>query len=160
MGSGCKFFRAPHTAQKQKNQHNFPNTRQIISYFQDQLKFTKRHLLAFFSKKLNVSCYRHASFFPFFLFLVHFQRHMHSILAWNMIKRCESLQARYDTTYIYTVRLLTHVHCKPTHFVFHSFKADMPYSLQTNFVSVTKDWANKYHVWGAPTRSPSRSNSR
>ncbi len=41
----------------------------------------------------------------------------------------------------YTVRLLTHVHSKPTHFVFHSFKADMSYFLQTNFVSVMKDWA-------------------
>ncbi len=59
-----------------------------------------------------------------------------------------------------TVRLLTHVHCKPTHFVFHSFKANMSYSLQTNFVSVMKDWADKYHVWGTPTMSPSRSNSR
>ncbi len=52
---------------------------------------------------------------------------------------------------LYTVRLLTHVHCKRTHFVFHSFKADMSYSLQTNFVSVMKDWADKYHVWGTPT---------
>ncbi len=30
--------------------------------------------------------------------------------------------------YVYTVRLLTHVHCKPTHFLFHSFIATMSYS--------------------------------
>ncbi len=59
-----------------------------------------------------------------------------------------------------TVRLLTHVLCKPTHFFFHSFIATMSYSLQTSFNSVRKDWADKYHVWGTPTRSPSRSNSR
>ncbi len=60
----------------------------------------------------------------------------------------------------YTVRLLTHVLCKPTHFFFHSFIATMPYSLQTSFNSLMKDWADKYHVWGTPTWSPSRSNSR
>ncbi len=59
-----------------------------------------------------------------------------------------------------TVRLLTHVLCKPTHFFFHSFIATMPYCLQTSFNSQMKDWADKYHVWGTPTRSPSRSNSR
>ncbi len=60
----------------------------------------------------------------------------------------------------YTVRLLTHVLCKPTHFFFHLFIATMSYSLQTSFYSVMKDWADKYHVWDAPTRSPSRLNSR
>ncbi len=60
----------------------------------------------------------------------------------------------------YTVRLLTHVLCKPMHFVFHSFIAYMSYSLQTSFKSVMKDWADKHHVKGTPTRSPSRSNSR
>ncbi len=59
-----------------------------------------------------------------------------------------------------TVRLLTHVHCKPTHFFFPSFIAKISYSLQTSFNSLMKDWADKYHVWGTPTRSPSRSNSR
>ncbi len=49
------------------------------------------------------------------------------------------MQLKYSAC---TVRLLTHVHCKPTYFVFHSFKADMPYSLQTNFVRVIKDWAD------------------
>ncbi len=60
----------------------------------------------------------------------------------------------------YTVRLLTHVLCKPTDFFFHSFIATMSYSLQTSFSSLMKDWADKCHVWGTPTRSPSRSNSR
>ncbi len=59
-----------------------------------------------------------------------------------------------------TVRLLTHALCKPTHFFFYSFIATMPYCLQTSFISVMKGWAVKYYVWGAPTRSPSRSNSR
>ncbi len=59
-----------------------------------------------------------------------------------------------------TVRLLTHVLCKPTHFFFHSFIATMSYSLQTSFNGLMKDWADKYHVWGTPTRWPSRSNSR
>ncbi len=59
-----------------------------------------------------------------------------------------------------TVRLLTHVHCKPTHFFFHSFIATMSYPPQTSFISVMKGWADKFHVWGTPTRSPSRSNSR
>ncbi len=60
----------------------------------------------------------------------------------------------------HTVRLLTHVLCKPTHFFFHSFIATMSYSRQTSFNSLPKDWADKYLVWGTPTRSPSRSNSR
>ncbi len=47
-----------------------------------------------------------------------------------------------------TVRWLTHVLCKPTQFFFHSFIATMPYSLQTSFYSVMKDWADKYHAWG------------
>ncbi len=43
---------------------------------------------------------------------------------------------------INTVRMLTHVLCKPTHFIFHSFMATMSYSLQTSFNSVVKDWAD------------------
>ncbi len=50
--------------------------------------------------------------------------------------------------------------CKPTHFFFHSFIATTSYSLQASFNSVMKDWADKNHVWGTPTRSPLRSNSR
>ncbi len=45
-------------------------------------------------------CYRHGSFFPF---LINFQRHMHSLYVWNMIKQSKSLQTRYDTTYIYDI---------------------------------------------------------
>ncbi len=57
-----------------------------------------------------------------------------------------------ETAYkLLTVRLLTHFLCKPKHFVFHSFIADMSYSLQTSFNSVMKDWADKYHAWGTPT---------
>ncbi len=55
----------------------------------------------------------------------------------------------------YTVRLLTHVLCKRTHFFFHSFIANMSFSLQTSFNSVMKDWTDKYHVWGTPTRDNS-----
>ncbi len=62
--------------------------------------------------------------------------------------------------YRYTVRFLTHVLCKPTHFFFHSFIATMSYPLQTSFIGVMKGWADKFHVWGTPKRSPSRSNSR
>ncbi len=60
----------------------------------------------------------------------------------------------------HTVRLLTHVLCKPTHFFFHSFIATISYSPQISFSSVMKDWADKYHVRGTPTRSPSRLNSQ
>ncbi len=45
-------------------------------------------------------------------------------------------------------------------FLFHSFIATMSYSLPTSFNSLMKDQADKYHVWGTLTRSPSRSNSR
>ncbi len=58
----------------------------------------------------------------------------------------------YLQWYQYTVRLLTHVLCKPTHFFFHSFVATMSYSLQTSFNSLMKDCADKYHVWGTPPR--------
>ncbi len=50
----------------------------------------------------------------------------------------------------YAVRLLTHVLCKPTHFIFHSFIATISYSLQTSFRTVIKDWTDKYHAWGIP----------
>ncbi len=39
--------------------------------------------------------------FSRFLFLINFQRHMHSICVWNMIKQSKTLQTRYDWTYIY-----------------------------------------------------------
>ncbi len=59
-----------------------------------------------------------------------------------------------------TERWLTHVLCKPNHFFFHSFIATMSYSLQTSFNNLTNDWADKNHVWGTPTGSTLRSNSR
>ncbi len=39
--------------------------------------------------------------FSRFLFLINFQRHMHSICVWNMIKQSKLLQTIYDTTCIY-----------------------------------------------------------
>ncbi len=59
----------------------------------------------------------------------------------------------------FTVRLLTHVLCKPTHFFFHSFIATMSSSLQTSFNSVMNNWIHKFYVRGTPTMSPSRSNN-
>ncbi len=47
---------------------------------------------------------------------------------------------------VYTVRLLPYVLCKSTHFFFPSVIAIMSYYLQTIFISVMKDWADKYHV--------------
>ncbi len=49
--------------------------------------------------------------FSRFLFLINFQRHMHSICVWNMIKQSKPLQTRYNMTYIcdrYYIR--THVY--------------------------------------------------
>ncbi len=60
---------------------------------------------------------------------------------------------------VITVHLLTHVLGKPTHFFFYSFIFIMSYSLQTSFGSFMKDWPDKYHVWGTPTRQPSKSNN-
>ncbi len=69
-------------------------------------------------------------------------------INWLRSAFCWSLTVRTFVLYCrYTVPLLTHVHCKPTHFFFHSFIATVSYSLQTNFNSVLKDWADKYHVW-------------
>ncbi len=39
--------------------------------------------------------------FSRFLFLINFQRHVHSICVWNMIKQNKSLQTTYDTTHKY-----------------------------------------------------------
>ncbi len=43
----------------------------------------------------------------------------------------------------HTVRLLTHVLCKPTHFFFQLFRATTSNSLQTRFNRVMKDWPDK-----------------
>ncbi len=63
-------FRAPSAALKQKNSHNSSDMQAIITKFQVRFKFMKRHLLTIVSKQLNVFylCYRHASFFAFFIF--------------------------------------------------------------------------------------------
>ncbi len=70
MCLGFMSFRAPSAALKQKNYHNSPNMLPIITKFQVLFKFVKRHLLIIVSKLLNVLylCYRHASFFAFFIF--------------------------------------------------------------------------------------------
>ncbi len=76
------------------------------------------------------------------------------------VTHCYACNSVWDSIIPITVRLLTHVLSKPTHFFFHSFIATISYSLQTSFSSVMKDRADKYPVWGTPTRSSSRSNSR
>ncbi len=59
-------------------------------------------------------------------------------------------EAAVNLSLHHTMRLLTHVLCKPTHFFFPSFIATMLYFFQTSFNSVMKDWADKYDVWGTP----------
>ncbi len=106
-------FRAPSAALKQKNYHNSPNMRPIITLFQVLLKFIKRHLLTIVSHQLNAFylCYTHASFFAFFLILLNFQRHLHSICVCNIKKPSKPLQTRYDTTHIYDRHYIrTHVY--------------------------------------------------
>ncbi len=45
-----------------------------------------------------------------------------------------------------TVRLLTHVLCKTSHFFFQSCITTMSNSRQASFNNVMKDWPDKYHV--------------
>ncbi len=71
------------------------------------------------------------------LVTVPFQLRRHSALARDLF-----VPVRHSYKTVYTVRLLTHVLCKPTHFFFHSFIATMSYSLQTSFNSAEKDWAD------------------
>ncbi len=108
-----KTEKLPKPPKRPFNFHNSPNMQLLIIYFQGLLKFIKRHLLGIFSKQLNefCLCYRHASFFPFFSFLVHFQRRMHARFVWNMIKQSEPLKIRYDTPYTCdNFSLITHVY--------------------------------------------------
>ncbi len=44
--------------------------------------------------------------FSLFLFLLNFQRYMHSICGWNMVKQSKPLQTRYDRTCIYIRQIL------------------------------------------------------
>ncbi len=83
----------------------------------------------------------------------------HAIMR-NLKKHSSFIRKRSPQGIRSTVRLLTHVHCKPTHFFFHSFIATISYSPQTSFNSGMKDWVDKYHVWGTPTRSYFRPNSQ
>ncbi len=49
--------------------------------------------------------------FSRFLFLINFQRRVHSICVWNMIKQSKPRQTRYDMTYIYDrYYIRTHVY--------------------------------------------------
>ncbi len=57
-------------------------------------------------------------------------------------------------------RSQTHVLCKPTHFFFQLLIDRMSNYIQTSFTGAMKDWTDKYHLWGTPTRSLSWSNSR
>ncbi len=66
------------------------------------------------------------------------------------VLECTIVLRPLDHMLKHTVRLLTHVPCKPTYFFFHSFIVTMSYSLQTSFNRVMEDWPVKYHVWGSP----------
>ncbi len=95
---------------KTVNYHNSPNMQPITIFFQGLLKFIKFHLWLSFQN--NWTCFvigmLHVSRF---LFLINFQRHMHSIYVWNMIKRSKPLQTRYNTTHIYDrYYIRTHVY--------------------------------------------------
>ncbi len=83
----------------------------IISYFQGLFKFMKRHLLAIFSIQLNVFslCYRHASFFPFFIFM-NFHQQTRSIFMWNMKKAYPFKQDMLRHIYIRQILYKTHVY--------------------------------------------------
>ncbi len=78
----------------------------------------------------------------------------------NLLKFCQLRFVTPERPITSTVRLLTHVRCKPTHFFFNSLIPTMSNSIQTSLDNNMKDWADKYHVWGTPTSSPSRSISR
>ncbi len=83
MCIGFMSFGAPTAALKQKNQHISPNMKPIVAYLHGLFKFMKRHLLDIVPKQLNVFCL----FLLFaFLLLLSFQRYMHSIFVWNVIK--------------------------------------------------------------------------
>ncbi len=68
-------------ALKQENYHNPPNAQPIINCFYSNWKF-----FLFVEGTLHFSCFSY------------FQRHMHFILEWNMIKQNESLKKRHDIT--------------------------------------------------------------
>ncbi len=59
----------------------------------------------------NMHNYPLMYFLSCFLFVINFQRHMHSICVRNMIKQSKPLQTRYDTTHIYDrYYIRTHVY--------------------------------------------------
>ncbi len=70
-----------------------------MSYFGYLFKIVERAL------SLLKACF----IFP--VFLINFQRHLHSIYVWNMIKQGKPLQTRYDTTHSYDRYFIrTHVY--------------------------------------------------
>ncbi len=74
----------------------------IITLFQVLFKFMKCHLLTVVPKWLNILYHCYACFiFRVFLFLINFQRHMHSICVLNMIKQSKPLQRRYNRINVY-----------------------------------------------------------
>ncbi len=84
------------------------------------------------------------------------------IYIWRIISCLKGFTLFYHIPHIWNAclyyRLLTHVHCKPTHVFFQMFMVPM-FSLNSSS-RVMKDWPDKYHEWNTPTRSPSRSTSR
>ncbi len=70
--------------------------------------------------------------------------HFQALLSFTKYEQ----RCMFDPSLINTVRLLTHVLCKPTHFFFHSFIATMSHSPQISLSSVMKDWADICYIWG------------
>ncbi len=106
----------------------------FITYFQAQFKFMKRHISVISTTKLTrfgfVIGMLH---FSCFLFLINFQRYMHCIYVWIMIKQSNSLQTRFDTAHMYD-RL-----CIRTHAYVFLFS-----------VKKTRDWINASWPWRWP----------
>ncbi len=103
MCLGFMSFRALPTALKQKNKHNSTNIQPIITLFQSRIKFVKRHIFKNFFQN-NWKCFVFVIdmlHFTCFLFFINFQRHMHSICVWNLIKQSKYFQTRHETAYIY-----------------------------------------------------------
>ncbi len=78
----------------------------------------------------------------------------------NSLQWCSYPQFISTAMHNHAVSVLTHVPRKPTHSFFQRFMATMSNFLQTSFNRVMKDWHDKYHVWGTPSRLPSRLISR
>ncbi len=102
-------FRAPSAALKQKNFHYSPNMQPIITLFQVLFKFMTFDY-RFKIMKCVLFLLQACIIFRVFLFLINFQRHMHSICVWNMIKQSKPLQTRYDIYICDRYCIRTHVY--------------------------------------------------